>query len=346
MFLSLCSFRVQHQEATSSTEESVMKNAEGPNGPERSNRTKRRRLIRLLVGIPLLLVLVALVVFALIPPLIVSDMVNQHVAFAETWTAEEYDLNAERLVLTTEDGLNVVAYEVYIEDPHAVVIYLSGIHNPSVTAFFGHARMLHDRGYAAILLEMRAHGESEGDVIALGFEEYLDVQAVVDYIKNDGRYEDTPIVVHGLSMGGAVAINAVGQIPEIDGLISMSAYSSWADVFVDNMGLPEPFASLQRPFVRLYTSLKYGVDNRHLTPRDQIRNLGDRPAFVIHSREDSQVPFANFVRIVEEAPRHIETWVREGDLHFIVQEGLFLTPEQDTEYATQIIGFLGRHFGP
>ena len=91
------------------------------------------------------------------------------------------------LVLTTADGLNVVAYEVAVEQPNAAVIFLSGIHNPSVTAFFGHARMLLDQGYASILLEMRAHGESEGEVIALGFEEYRDAQAVVDYSKGNGR---------------------------------------------------------------------------------------------------------------------------------------------------------------
>jgi uncharacterized protein len=336
---------VEEPETLIWNKESIMSTPDGDLGPDKPNRSKKRRL-RLLVGIPLLLVLVALVVFALIPPLIIGDMVNQHVAFGETWTAEDYDLRAERLTLTTEDGLNVVAYEVYVEDPHAVVIYLSGIHNPSVTAFFGHARMLHDRGYAAVLLEMRAHGESEGDVIALGYEEYLDVQAAVDYIQGGGRYEDTPIVVHGLSMGGAVAINATGQIPEIDGLISMSAYSSWADVFVDNMGLPEPFASVQRPFVRLYTSLKYGPAQRHIIPKRQIQSLGDRPAFIIHARADSQVPYPNFERIVANAPAHIETWVREGDLHFIVEPGLFLTPEEDTEYADQIMGFLDRHFGP
>lgn len=58
-------------------------------------------------------------------------------------------------------------------------------------------------------------------------------------------------------MSGAVAINSIGQIPEIDGLISMSAYSAWEDVFLDNMGLPEPLASLQRPFIRLYIRLKF-----------------------------------------------------------------------------------------
>lgn len=73
-------------------------------------------------------------------------------------------------------------------------------------------------------------------------------------------------------MGGAVAINAIGQIPEIDGLISLSAYSAWDEVFVDNVGLPEPLATLQRPFVRLYTSLKYGPDTRHITPAPRFKS--------------------------------------------------------------------------
>jgi uncharacterized protein len=66
--------------------------------------------------------------------------------------------------------------------------------------------MLLDEGYASILLEMRVHGESEGEVIALGYEEYLDVQAVVDYIKRNHSYSGVPIVVYGLAMGGAAAV--------------------------------------------------------------------------------------------------------------------------------------------
>lgn len=306
---------------------------------------RRGRRARLLIFVLLGVALLTLVVFAAIPPLIIRGMVDRHVTFGETWTAEAFDLSAERLVLTTRDGLQVVAYEVYPEAPNAVVIFLSGIHNPSVTAFFGHARLLQGAGYASILLEMRAHGESEGDVIALGYKEVLDVQAVVDYIRAEGRYAGTPIVVYGLSMGGAVAINAIGQIPEIDGLVSLSAYSAWDEVFVDNMGLPEPLASLQRPFVRLYTTLKYGADTRSITPREQIQRLNGRPALLIHSRGDSQVPYASFERLMAVAPDHVETWVREGDLHFIVQPGSFLTPEEDGEYAARILDFLNRHFG-
>jgi uncharacterized protein len=192
---------------------------------------------------------------------------------------------------------------------------------------------------------MRAHGESEGEVIALGYEEYLDVQAVVDYIKRSNSFTGVPVVVYGLSMGGATAVNAIGQTAEIDGLISLSAFSAWDDVFVDNMGLPEPLASLQRPFARLYTGFKYGFDKRHITPKQQIQYLGDRPALIIHSTDDSQVPFANYERLMDHAPDHVETWVRHGDLHFIVQDGHFLNPQEDAPYAARIIHFLDRHFG-
>jgi uncharacterized protein len=308
----------------------------------RDHNTKRKA--RWLIGIPAAVVVIAVIAFALIPPLVMNDMVNQHVAFSEVWTGEEHGLDPERLVLTTQDGLDVVAYEVYAEDPKAVVIFHSGIHNPSVTAFFGHARMLLDEGYASILLEMRAHGESDGDVIALGFHEYRDTQAVVDYVQDNPRYMETPIVVYGLSMGGAVAVNAVGQIPEIDALISLSAYSSWDDVFLDNMGASGLLAMVQRPFVRLYTTLKYGWASRTMNPKDQIRKLGDRPALLIHSRGDSQIPYANLERLTARAPAHVDIWVREGDLHLIVQDDLFLTPYADTEYAARILGFLDLHF--
>ena len=306
------------------------------------NTTQRKR--RWLIGIPVGIIFLTVAIFAIIPPLVMNDMVNMHVTFPETWTGEEYDLASERLVLTTQDGLDIVAYEVYAENPKAVVIFLSGIHNPSVTAFFGHARMLLDEGYASILLEMRAHGESDGDVIALGFKEHRDTRAVVDYIRANPRYAETPIVVYGLSMGGAVAINSIGQISDIDALISLSAYSAWDDLFLDNMGASGLVAAVQRPFVRLYTGIKYGWANRGINPKDEIQKLGDRPALLIHSRGDTQVPYANFERLMAVAPAHVESWTREGDLHFIVQEGLFLTPHEDAEYAARILRFLDDHF--
>jgi fermentation-respiration switch protein FrsA (DUF1100 family) len=104
------------------------------------------------------------------------------------------------------------------------------------------------------------------------------------------------------------------------------------------------FAKLERPFVIFSTSVKYRVNSKLITPFNGIKKLGTRPALIMHSKEDSQIPYENFERIVKSAPSHIETFTREGDLHLMVR-GKFTEPEKDTEYSSVIIGFLEKNFG-
>jgi len=54
-------------------------------------RTKRRT--RLLIGIPAGIILLGVIVLALIPPLVMNNIVNRHVTFAETWTGAEQGLD-------------------------------------------------------------------------------------------------------------------------------------------------------------------------------------------------------------------------------------------------------------
>jgi fermentation-respiration switch protein FrsA (DUF1100 family) len=310
----------------------------------RLNKPKKRKKLKIILCT---LFVVIIIVFSAIPPVTMHKFINMHVDFKETYSAEDFGLSSEKLMLTTTDGLNIAAHEVYTQAPKAVVIFISGIHNPSVTGFFGHAKMLQENNYASILLEMRAHGESEGDVICLGYKEYLDTKAVVDYIKQNNKYKDVPIVVFGVSMGGATAINSIGEIKEIDGLISISAYSSWEDVFCDNMvkmGVYKPITQIEKPFVKLYAMFKYGFKSFNISPKDEIKKLGQRPALIIHSTKDSQVPFSSFERIIENAPNHVESWVKDGDLHFILEDDNFLTPQDDKEYSEHILTFLNKHF--
>lgn len=313
----------------------------------KSKKSKKRLklILKIIVGVLLVVVLIILI---LIPPIIMKDMVNLHVNFNETYEASNFNLTATELVLTTTDGFDIAAYEVFAENPKAVVILISGIHNPSVTSFFGHARLLQEKGYASILYDMRAHGDSEGDTICLGYKEVLDTKAVVDYITSSEKYKEVPIVVFGVSMGGATAINSIGEIEEIDGVISSSAYASWEDAFYDNMllmGAPMGYAWIQRPFVKLYTNFKYGFGTANITPEKEIKKLGDRPALLMHSKGDTQVPYESFTRIMKNAPKHVETWIREGDMHFIVKEEDFFKPENDAAYEQKVIGFLEEHFG-
>lgn len=298
---------------------------------------------KIIISSVIIFLVINICIFSVIPYQIMSSMVDRHVDFETIRTPEEFGLHAEHFFVKTEDGLNISTYEVAVDSPKVVIVCLSGIHNPSVTEFFGHAKLFKEHGYSTILLDMRAHGESDGNKICLGYKEHLDVKAVVQYVKQQPTYNDVPIVLMGLSMGAATAINSVGKMQEIDGLISLSSFSSWEEVFYENMkkSAPEIIAIIEYPFVYLTTFLKYGT-NSFTKPKNKIRKLGNRPALLMHSTEDSQVSFANYERLIKHAPNHVETFVRDGDRHGIT--GFFTEPEKDKEYAEKLLHFIKKHF--
>ncbi len=307
-------------------------------------RVSPKRVILIILAV---LVVTTLITFSVIPPLIMHDMIKLH-ADVEAYSAEEYGVTATPLSLETEDGFSLAAWEVAAEAPKGVVVLVSGIHNPSVTAFFGYAKMLRENGYASVLVEMRAHGDSEGDKICLGMYEYLDVKAGVAYIQEQAAYQGLPVIAWGTSMGAATALNAIGEIPEIDGVISCSAYSSWPDEFCDmmaSMGAPAFLVAIQKPFVWGYSGIEYGFDKLKINPLEEIQRLNGRPALLMHSTGDSQVPYANFERLMAKAPDTVETFIRKGDEHFICYERYFDHPAEDTEFSGAVLGFLKKHFG-
>lgn len=305
------------------------------------NMRKKKKII---IGVILGFVLLILGSIITIPVLVMNSFVNMHVDFDTVWTAEDFGIEAEHFFVTTDDNLKISAYEVSVENPKAIIICISGIHMPSATVYFGHARFFKENNYATILFDMRAHGESEGDMICLGYKEYLDTKAIVEHIKADSVYRDIPVVVFGLSMGGTTAINSIGEIPEIDGLISLSAFSSWEDVFYEFMASQSPvfLAKMVKPFVPLVAFAKYRVNIWSIKPVKEIQKIGNRPALIMHSKEDSEVPYSNFERIIHHAPSHVKTFVREGDIHFITES--FTEPEKDTEYSNKILDFLDSNF--
>lgn len=303
-------------------------------------RKKKKNIIGVILGFGLLIFGILLT----IPFLIINPMVNKHVDFNKVWTAKEFGIEAEHFFVKTDDGLNISAYEVAVEKPKAVIICLSGFSNPSATIYFGHARFFKEHDYATILFDMRAHGESDGDMICLGYKEFLDTRAIVQHIKAKPAYNNVPIVVFGLSMGGATAINSIGEIPEIDGLISLSAYSSVEDYLYEDMATQAPvfFAKIVKPFVTLATILKFKVNSWSVNPKKEIEKLGKRPALLMHTKGDAGVSFSNFERILSHSPPHVETFIREGNIHFVTKN--FTEPEKDTEYATKLLQFLDKNF--
>ena len=288
-------------------------------------------------------VVIFAIILTVIPTFIMRNMLNKKVTYTQVWPQEEFGIEkADTLKLKSSDDYTVEVFAIEADTPKCAIICLTGMQNPSVTIYYGHSKMFFEESYSSFLTEVRGHGGSDGDRICAGYQEWRDVEAVTDYIKSQPKYNDVPIVVMGVSMGGVVAINSIGLNDDIDALISISAYSSWEDIFCDNMAHSAPsfLVKMERPFVNIVSMFKYGVNSWKVRPKNLVKELNDRPALIMHTKEDNQVNYSNFERIVNNAPENVETYVRENNNHFFVTD--FVNPQSDTMYCNRINSFIKR----
>ena len=193
----------------------------------------------------------------------------------------DFGVEAAELTLMTDDGLALASWFVQADGgagAKGTVIILSGLQSPSVTAFFGYAKLFAEHGFNSLLVEMRARGLSEGTEIGFGMTEWRDVKAAADYLEGMGL----PIVVMGTSMGAGTAIVAAAEVETIDAVIAVSPPSGVQDMFVahmDMLGVPHFLGVLETPFVTLYLGLHYGFDALRYMPAKGDRRAGRPPAF-------------------------------------------------------------------
>ncbi len=305
-------------------------------------RSKRRKLLTVLPITLILLLLAALIAIPFgVMPMFLGQRYEQ-----KQHDASDYGMDAQRITLTTDDGLQLAAWRTHAEKSKGTVIILSGIQNPSVTAFFGYAKMFGDNGWDSLLIEMRARSQSEGDEIGFGMTEWRDVKAGVDYLSADAAVSHLPIIAMGTSMGAGTVIIAAGEIQRIDAVISVSAFSSWPDLFVDNMamtGIPKALGIMDIPFLQLYMGFHFGFEALAYSPVNGIAKLDDRPILMMHSTGDTQVPYREFELLLDQAKKEnidVTTFIREGDEHFICYEQFVKTPALDVEFSQAILSFL------
>lgn len=316
--------------------------------PPREPITKKRIFkIILKTAITFAFTIAAILIIA--PFGIIYVATNHHVDYRNdsllqmTYTASDFNLNENILSLETDDNVKIWASEISAQNPKAVVILLTGIEQPSITQFYPHAKLLKNNGYSSILLEVRGHGNSDGNKICLGYDEIPDVKATLDYIKSKKDYKNIPIVIQGVSMGGAVAINAFGQYKEINALIAMSAYTTFEDVVIDNLEyykVPKLLCTIEKPFLKLALKSNFGTDKvNNMNPITQIQNSNNRPVLLIASKGDTNVPVDNTKKLYR-ASKNSDLWIRDSWEHFIVKNCDLTDVVDDKEYCNKILNFL------
>jgi len=140
---------------------------------------------------------------------------------------EEWLSDYEQVTLKTSDGVKINAWYLTTEDPSVYVVSSHG-NGDCVPNWAQEAERLRCEYNAAVLIyDYRGYGRSEGRPSASTV--VLDGEAAVKWLCKREKIKPKDLIMHGCSLGGAVAVQLATKF-QSKGLIVKSSFSSLADM--------------------------------------------------------------------------------------------------------------------
>lgn len=161
------------------------------------------------------------------------------------------------------EGLSLEGWWFPAESPRATLLFVHGAGSSRYSPFFntmGFYENLQANGISVFTFDQRNHGNSSftDGYLRMGATEHRDVKAAGDWLRKY-RPSDAPLIICGLSMGGASAIYAIANGLAADGLLLFDPMLNTSDALAQGgyvgYGLPtalfKPMALLAPYFWRL-----------------------------------------------------------------------------------------------
>ncbi|AVK64371.1 alpha/beta hydrolase [Lactobacillus sp. CBA3606] len=196
--------------------------------------------------------------------------------------------------LQSFDGLNLVA--TYLPNPKTtkrLVILAHGL-NHSREQMIPYARIFMSLGYAVLMPDARAFGDSDGHTIGYGWLDRLDYDRWIAMALTQ-LGADIEIVLMGISMGAATVMATSGDpLPEnVKAIVEDSGYADLYDEakfrLTHQFHLPAyPIMPLANQIAR--RSAGYAFNDGHILQQVQT---GALPILIIHGMHDTTVPVRN-----------------------------------------------------
>jgi len=199
------------------------------------------------------------------------------------------------------------------------------------------ARLLHREGFAVLLFDFQAHGESPGTAITFGYLEAKDARAAFDELRRRAPGERAGVI--GVSLGGAAAILSEPPL-EADAMVLEAVFASF-DAAVENrvamhLGPVGPYvAPLVTPLLTGQVQPRLGFDPRVLRPAAHIATV-HAPLLLIAGEADRHATLAEMKLIYTGANTPKELWIIPGAHHQEFQHYAC------ADYERRVIGFLKR----
>ncbi len=171
-------------------------------------------------------------------------------------------------------------------------------------------------GYAMLLPDARAHGESEGEYIGFGCLDRKDALVWIDWLIQECG-EDVEIMLFGTSMGGATVLMTSGlELPvNVRGIVSDCGFTSPKEVFthvLNKMYHLPAFPAIQGADLINKKLAGYGMDECNAKYEVQKAQV---PILFIHGSADTFVPCSMCDELYENCHSKKRRLIVEGAAH-------------------------------
>lgn len=193
----------------------------------------------------------------------------------------DINLSYESIDLKTSDGVSIHGWYVPGKDRRGVVLFCHG-NGGNISHRLDTIKVLNGLGLSVFIFDYRGYGKSSGKPTERGT--YNDAMAAWNYLRGVKKIPSGKIIIHGRSLGGAVAVWLASETDPA-ALIVESSFTSTVDV------------------ARTMTVLRHftGIITYKYSAVDYIKKV-KCPILVIHSRDDSLIDFSLGRKLFESAP--------------------------------------------
>lgn len=249
----------------------------------------------------------------------------------------EDEVGYSDVYISSDDGLKLHNYKIINKNVSKKWVII--VHGYTSKGFnmTSYAKNFYNMRYNIMIPDLRAHGESEGHYIGMGWDDRNDIINLIDYIL--AEESDAEIVLFGVSMGAATVMMVSGEkLPSnVKAIIEDCGYTSAWEQFAYQLktlfNLPEfPMMNI----ADIICKIRNGYFISDASAIKQVKK-SVIPTLFIHGNCDSFVPFEMQEKLYDACKAEKEKVVIEGATH---AQAAFVNPEL---YWLSIVNFLDKY---
>lgn len=189
--------------------------------------------------------------------------------------------------VVTTDGVPIAGWYVPaasgVGPTGATIVMLHGW-DANKTDILRYGEALH-AGYNLVAFDQRNVGRSGGAQTTMGYTEWRDVEAIVDWLVRTKGPAGIGLLAN--SMGSRAAVEAAVEDPRIGAVLLDSAHARLEDVIARRLDTEEGHPAYPGAWaILLGTSIRIGADVTVVDPVRTVPLLGHRPLLLTHGRLD------------------------------------------------------------